>query len=208
MKKGITNALRYPKSCTMWEGWKGNEPNQFAAPVFSAASNDKSPTVPKTENLKTPHLRKQIKKKLKINKQKVLWISKHPDTMKTHHLWTLMTGLTLERVRVLCLSFTHFKKRKINITIKKQLFQCPSGHFFSHIAQLDQKLGKQVFLSALVVVSQLGSASGHNNSCAAAQDQSKQLGSRPLPSVTGPGNIRLKWPRNHGLQRSCLRTSS
>lgn len=63
MKKGITNALLYPKSSTMREGWKGNEPSQFATPVFSAASNDKSPTVPKAENLKTPHLQKQIFKK-------------------------------------------------------------------------------------------------------------------------------------------------
>lgn len=85
MKKGITHALLYPKSSTMRERWEWNEPSQFATPVFSAASNDKSPTAPKAENLKAPHLQKQIKKK-KINKQKVLWITKHPDTMKTCHL--------------------------------------------------------------------------------------------------------------------------
>lgn len=63
MKKGITNALLYPKSSTMRERWEWNEPNQFATPVFSAASNDKSPTAPKAENLKAPHLQKKIKKK-------------------------------------------------------------------------------------------------------------------------------------------------
>lgn len=63
MKKGITNALLYPKRSTRREGWKRNEPSQFATPVFSAASNDKSPTVPKAENLKAPHLQKQLKKK-------------------------------------------------------------------------------------------------------------------------------------------------
>lgn len=54
----------------MGEGWKGNEPTQFAAPVFSVASNDKSPTILKAENLKAPHLQKEKKK---INKQKVSW---------------------------------------------------------------------------------------------------------------------------------------
>lgn len=87
MKKGITNALLYPKRSTRREGWKRNEPSQFATPVFSAASNDKSPTVPKAENLKAPHLQKQFKKK--INKQKVWWITKHPDTMKTSHLYVM-----------------------------------------------------------------------------------------------------------------------
>lgn len=63
MKKGITNALLYPKSSTMRERRERNEPSQFATPVFSAASNDKSPTAPKAENLKAPHLQKKIKKK-------------------------------------------------------------------------------------------------------------------------------------------------
>lgn len=43
----------------MGEGWKGNELTQFAAPVFSVASNDKSPTILKAENLKAHYVQKQ-----------------------------------------------------------------------------------------------------------------------------------------------------
>ena len=59
MKKGITNTLSHPKSSTVGEGWKGNEPTQFAAPVFSVASNDKSPAILEAENLKALRLQKQ-----------------------------------------------------------------------------------------------------------------------------------------------------